>query len=220
MGNLLNINNPIISGINKVLSCILVCVLWLICCIPVFTIGTSTTALYYTVQKVIKNDRGYIISEFFKSFRTNFKQTTPVWLVMLAIALILIGDIRILQMIVNSGNAWGNVYVFFELLLLVEVIYAIYVFSFFARFKNITKEILKNAAILAVKHIGSTIKILFILLFGGIIIYIIPLSVFIIPVVIVWFISVVLEKIYYRYMSGEDKNAEDARNMEYNKKIV
>lgn len=215
MESLFSLENPIMLGIFKIMNCILICVLWIICCIPIFTIGTSTTALYYTVQKAIKNERGYLISGFFRSFRENFKQTTPVWIVMMIIALIFWLDIKIMQSVVNNGYTWGNIYIVFEVLIFVEIVYAIYVFSYFARFKNSTKAVLKNSSILAVKHMGSTVAISLILLFTTIIIYILPVAVFIMPIIGIWFISMILEKIYYQYMSEEDKLQEDLRNMKY-----
>lgn len=213
MGNLFSLDNPIMSGILKAMNCILICLIWIICCLPVITIGTATTALYYTVQKVLKNDRGYAATEFFKAFRTNFKKTLFMWIFMLLAAVIFIGDILILKMYAQNGYLWANVYFLFEVLLAVEVIYAIYVFSYCARFSNTTGAILKNSAILAIRHLGTTFAIALILLASFLVIYILPVSIFIVPIVTVWFISIPLEKVYFRYMDEEDKSAENERNM-------
>jgi uncharacterized membrane protein YesL len=217
MGNFFSIDNPIMSGILKVMNCILICLLWIICCLPIVTIGTATTALYYTIQKVIKNDRGYAASEFFKSFRSNFKKTILIWLLMLLAAVIFIGDILILKMYAQAGYLWANVYFLFEFALALELIYSIYVFSYCARFTNTTKAILKNSAILAIRHFGTTMKIIVILGASFVIVFILPVSFFIIPIVAIWLISIPLEKLYFKYMDEADKQAEQERNMEYYK---
>ena len=34
--------------------------LWLVCSLPIFTMGAATTALYYTCLKVIRGEEGYV----------------------------------------------------------------------------------------------------------------------------------------------------------------
>lgn len=46
-----NWDNIVFQMLGKLVDCVWVSILWVICCIPVFTIGASTTALYYTVHK-------------------------------------------------------------------------------------------------------------------------------------------------------------------------
>ncbi len=59
-------------------------VLWAVCCLPVVTVGASTSALYYVSLKMAKNREGYLGKSFLKAFKDNFAQSTAVWLIMLA----------------------------------------------------------------------------------------------------------------------------------------
>ena len=63
------------SGIMRVLSkiCDIVClnVLWLVCSLPIITIGASTTALYTVMLKLVKNEEGYIFKGFLHAFKLN-----------------------------------------------------------------------------------------------------------------------------------------------------
>lgn len=52
-------------------------VLWMLCCLPVVTLGAASTAAYYAAAKVIRRKTGKIYSEFFSSFRRNFRQSVP-----------------------------------------------------------------------------------------------------------------------------------------------
>ena len=72
-------------------------ILMLICCIPIFTIGASVTAMYYVAFKMVKNEEGYITKSFFKAFRENFRQATPVWLVMLALLVFFWVDLSVIR---------------------------------------------------------------------------------------------------------------------------
>lgn len=49
-------------------SDLLLNLLWLICCIPVFTAGAATTAVYYVTLKLVRDDDGSTIKSFFHSF--------------------------------------------------------------------------------------------------------------------------------------------------------
>ena len=80
-----NWDNIVFQILGKLVDCVWVSILWVICCIPVFTIGASTTALYYTVHKSIRGDRGYTTRTFFGAFRDNFKAATLPYLIWLAV---------------------------------------------------------------------------------------------------------------------------------------
>ena len=46
-----NFDNKLFGALGKAVDCVILSVLWLVCCLPVITIGASSTALYYTVHK-------------------------------------------------------------------------------------------------------------------------------------------------------------------------
>ena len=89
-----NWDNIVFQMLGKLVDCVWVSILWVICCIPVFTIGASTTALYYTVHKSIRGDRGYTTRTFFGAFRDNFKAATLPYLIWLAVMIVLGCDIK------------------------------------------------------------------------------------------------------------------------------
>ncbi len=60
MRNLFNLDGPLMQLINKVVYSVYLNILWFICCIPIVTIGASTTALFYVTLKIAKNDEGNI----------------------------------------------------------------------------------------------------------------------------------------------------------------
>ena len=77
---LFNYDNPVWRFIGKLGDLVLLNLLWLICCIPVFTAGAATTAVYYVTLKLVRDDDGSTIKSFFHSFTQNFKQATAIWL--------------------------------------------------------------------------------------------------------------------------------------------
>lgn len=84
MAKLFSYDNPIWRFMGRVADVFLLTVLWAVCCLPVITVGASTSALYYVSLKMVKNNEGYLIKSFFKAFKDNFAQSTVIWIIMLA----------------------------------------------------------------------------------------------------------------------------------------
>ena len=89
MSNLFNLDGPVLQFINKIVYSVYLNILWFICCIPVVTIGASTTALFYVTLKMSKNEEGNLTKAFFHSFRENLKQATIIWLILLFLGIVL-----------------------------------------------------------------------------------------------------------------------------------
>ena len=68
-------------------------ILFLVCSLPIFTIGASFTAMYYVTLKLAENEEGYIARGFLKSFKQNFKQATIIWLILLFFGIVLVLDL-------------------------------------------------------------------------------------------------------------------------------
>ena len=90
-----NIDNKFFRALNKLVDMVILSFCWIISCIPVFTIGAASTALYDTSRRVIHRDEGYVWRGYWHAFKVNFKQATKAWLVQLIILIVLLGDIYI-----------------------------------------------------------------------------------------------------------------------------
>ena len=142
-------------------------VLWFICCIPIFTIGASTTALYYTSFKIAKDEGSYITKMFFHSFKQNFRQATVIWLIMLVTGLIIGADAILLYRL--RATSTGTVAVIWTLLLAClfacMIAYAIvlaYIFPLLSIASNTTANMFKNAFLIGTHYLFVTILIFFI----------------------------------------------------------
>lgn len=68
---LLDTEGPVLGFADKTGQLIVLSALWLLGCIPVVTIGTSSAALYYAVIKSVRRGQGHAAAEFLKSYRAN-----------------------------------------------------------------------------------------------------------------------------------------------------
>lgn len=215
MNRIFNMDNGFFRGVSKIVDCIYLSAIFLLTCIPIFTIGAALTALYYTVQKALKNDRGYVGGEYWHAFKTNFKQSTCIWLIVLLIGVVLMGDVRILKIMEEAGNPMGKGYIFFQVLLVLIALWCSYLFPYVARFENTTKAIMKNAVYMAVLNLPRTFLVLVYMVIAGLMVYIIPITIMLVPALFTWMQNLTLEKVFRKYMNEEDRIAEDEMNREY-----
>ncbi len=213
--NIFNLEGGLMRSISKFTDCICLSLLFLVCCIPVFTIGTAISALYYTVYKVIRHDRGYLFQEYVSAFRDNFKQTTPVWLVVMAIGALLGADLYAVMGFTAPESPFRLLAYLFLMGFLVLFAWTAYLFPYMSRFENTRKQCMKNAILLTIAHLPTTIAVIGVaaaVLFG---MYMIFPFIIMLPAVCSWIQSFFLERVFRKYMSKEDREAEDERNREY-----
>ena len=133
---------------TKIFNIFWLSILWLLCCIPVITIGASTIALYYVMLKLVKDEETTVTREFFHSFKQNFLQSLPVTVIVLVVA---------------QGASF--MYGFCIVLGIICAAVFSYVFPLLAKFENTVKKTFENGARLAASHIGQTLVITVVNLF-------------------------------------------------------
>ena len=157
MNNLLNPDNPVMQFITKLVNAVYLNILWLLCCLPIFTIGASTTALFYVTLKMVKNEEGNITKAFFHSFKENLKQGTIIWLILLGLGIIFGIDGYVLYHM-RFENAFCTICT--ALFIVAVIAYAIvlmYIFPLLARFNNTTLSMFKNSIMIGMRFLLCTV---------------------------------------------------------------
>jgi uncharacterized membrane protein YesL len=132
--------------------------LWFVCCLPVITIGASTTALYSVMQKVVRDQEDRLTPSFFRAFRDNFRQATVIWLILAAFGAFLGLDAYILLHLRtgSAGAFWTVLTAVLAVLAAFYVVELLYVFPLLARFENTTFALMWNAVITGVHFLIVT----------------------------------------------------------------
>ena len=216
MGSIFSVDNKFFSGLSKIVDAVFVSVLWLIFCIPVFTIGAATTALYGTVHKSILRGHGYLFPTFWNYFKENFKISTKMWIVFMIIYTVLLGDCYIVWAIGQQDQTVKSFIFFFLIMLVFVTIWVIYAFAYVTRFENTAKETLKNSGLMAIANLPSSLIILIVTGILGAVLFFIPILLFIMPVGSMCVYNPVLEKVFRKFMSDEDvaKEVEDDQGID------
>lgn len=153
MNQIFSIDNRFIQLLNKIFCAAWLNILWFLCCIPVFTIGASTTALYYVSFKLVRNEEGNITKQFFTAFRSNFKKATLIWLPLLGLGILFGIDGYVLYHIRLENVFWTLCGAVLICAGVVYLIVLLNVFPLFARFENTIPATFKNALVMGLRYL-------------------------------------------------------------------
>ena len=206
-------DNPVAHALARFLDFIMLNIIFVICSLPIITIGASTTAMYTVMLKIVKNEEGYIVKGFFQAFKENFKMSTIAWLIILPINLIIYWNIYLSNYLPVFSNAFM---VFFFILGMVSLFGCVYVFPLIARYENPLKATFKNAFLLAVARLPFTILL--------VIIHVVPVFITILDgqtliigilvwlgigfSLVAWLSSIVLRRVFVIFEEKEDEKDE------------
>lgn len=155
--NFFNENNIIFVALNKIGDIILANLLFILCSIPLVTIGPSLTALYHCMLRTVNGNNNGTVKTFFRAFRQSFRQSLIVWLGLVVVGLLLFLDTRFL---LQTGSDTGKIFYYLSgIVLALVVILALYIFPVIAAFTNTLRNLLKNAFLFAFMHFPSTLTI-------------------------------------------------------------
>ncbi len=198
--------------LDRLTDTVFLSLIFLLFSVPIFTMGAAMTALYYTVNKVQKHSRGYLLQEFTGAFRRNFRQATLTWLLFLAAGAVLCGDLFYVVKGMQASPLGAFLNVFFIVLLVLLLLYGGYVFPYIARFEDSIRVTLKNCALIAIMNFPVSVLVLLLLLGSVLLIWLFfPLAI-LVPAGMTSLQGDLLEKVFRKYMSEEDKEREDALN--------
>ena len=101
MRDLFDQEGPLLRALTDLSTLVFLNILTLLFSIPIVTAGAALAAMHYVIIEMIEERGGSLPGEFWKRFKENLKNATPIWLIMLAAAVFLYVDYRI----ISSGQA-------------------------------------------------------------------------------------------------------------------
>ncbi|MBS6766004.1 MAG: YesL family protein [Clostridium sp.] len=197
---------------SRIIDMVGITFLWIIGCIPIVTILTSTSSMYHTTVKCIRYERGKVFEEFKEAYKKNFKQGVPLT-VLYGIIGAVIGfiDYRVFA-IMQSRTTAAFILAFGMLILtvlyLINVLWLIPVFS---RFTNTFGKIIQLNYVIAVRNIIRCIPMLLILIISVILILASFPLVIIFPSLAMLLISYLSEPGLHKYMPKQEEDNGDWR---------
>ena len=133
-------------------------ILWLLCSLPIVTIGPASTAMYYSMVKCVRHGRSHVSREFFGAFKSNFMPALKAWLVFLIPMLLWLFNLLINRQSDPEGIRMLTKLSFW---LIVPLCFPLsWLFAYISRFENSLGDTLKYSLFLSVKNFMRTITML------------------------------------------------------------
>ncbi len=155
MGRFFDMDSGLMRFLTRLADLMILNLLFLLTCIPIFTIGASCTAMYYVTLKMVRDEDAYIARSYFRSFRQNFKQATLMWLIVLAFLVVVVLDFLILH--ASKGTMASVMRVGVIAASVFAGMVLTYLFPVLARFYNNIRRTFLNAFLMSIRHLPQTI---------------------------------------------------------------
>lgn len=206
MKGIFNLDGPFYKWGTEIADIMILSLLWIVCSLPIFTIGASTTALFYVYGKKVRGEDPYIFQHFFKSFKENFKQST----VLTFLLGLLWTSVYLYYQILTKGDAKIWLWVMGIFFMVQVAIVTIYLFPVLSRFDLPIKNLVVLVFVFGNKHLITTVAcgVLFV---GGVLLVFSasPFSIFA-PGIYGLLASYFLQRVFTKYIEllPKDENEE------------
>jgi len=203
-------DSPLISKANTAADFMFLNIVYLVCCLPIVTIGPASAAMAGVTAAFIRGDASGV-AVFWKLFCCNLKSFLFPWLGIMALGVMILFDAYLLFAHHVSGV------VFFAIVLaLLLVIYAMilaHVFMIHARFECGFRYMISNSVLLTLAHPLRTVLILIIRLLPFACFFFWPqMFVFMTPVWLLCYCSLggyvsvrIMQPVYDRLLNSKEK---------------
>lgn len=156
MGNLFRYDNKFFEVLGKITDIVILNLLCIIACLPIITIGASITATYSVAMQMVKGKEPYVVKEFIKRFKENFKTSTIAWTIMLIIGGVLLFDFYISRLVLNESIS-KVLQLIFTMISIIYIFTLTYLFPMISKFENTIKNTMINSTLIAIQNLPYTL---------------------------------------------------------------
>lgn len=143
-------DSQIMVVLSRICDLVILNVVFVLTCIPLFTIGPALAALNDVCFRLDTSREGKLLPTYFRAFRENFLQGTLLWLLLL-----LMGAASCVNMArfsaIGGSVGFGLCLLSMGVLILILLVHS-YVFPLLSRYRNTTLGTLRAALLLALGH--------------------------------------------------------------------
>lgn len=153
-------DGPLFHFLSRLWDMLKLNILWVLCSLPLVTVGAATAAAFTITLKMVDDREGYVAREFLKAFRANLKQGIPAGILNIVFAYALYLDFQLFHAV--EGNP-----IWFLILGIAGTVmcigYFLYTYALMARYENTLIATIKNSMEISIKYFGRTVFLIVIL---------------------------------------------------------
>lgn len=145
MANLWHPDSPFMQKMTSITNLLILNILWILCSLPVITMGAATTAMYSVLFAYRRKETDSVLKPFFSAFKKNFLRSTLCWLVLVILTVALVYDALLL-----IYGAENEIFLCIPVIItaILVVITGVYLFPQIAMFENKPLAMVKNGLLL------------------------------------------------------------------------
>lgn len=152
MKSMLSYDSPLMTMMRGVGNTMLINIMFLLCCIPVVTIGAAWTALFAAGRVLIED--GPCIRTYCKSFLTSLKRATLAWLILLPCLLLSVVAAVLVWRLRMAGMPLGQMSLVISVIAIALVLSIVTMtFLFYSRFECTLMQLLKNGIYMTIGYL-------------------------------------------------------------------
>ncbi len=157
MKNILSYDSKFMKTLEHVADTMLLNILFLLCCLPVFPIGAAWCGLFAGCRALSEDTTPFRC--FFKGFRSSFKRATLAWVILLPLLLLLAYTAYAVWVFMKMNFTMALFTFIVSLIALATALCVTnMVFLFYSRFECTLRQLLKNGLFMHLSHmIRSTL---------------------------------------------------------------
>ena len=148
---LFDADKPLMRGLSAIADLLILNLLTILCSIPVITAGPAIIALFTTVIRMVRNEDGSLVRDYFRAFSANLKLGILFWIFLLICMGLLYFDYLAAQ---AYAPVMSPVIAAMGVLVLAV---SFYIFGLLARYADTLKVTIKKAIFLAVGYFPRTL---------------------------------------------------------------
>ena len=154
MKNFFDIDGPFMRAMRDLMYLVVLNLLTLLCCVPIVTSGAALAAMHYVMMQMVEGTEGHIAKTFFKQFKANLRNATPIALIYIAAGVLLFFEFRAANQ--AGSNAKGIIVCIYALIFILLSLF-VWVFPLTAKFVYSISAVFHNALYLVVSKLPRTI---------------------------------------------------------------
>lgn len=155
-------DNRFIGVINRIGQAIILNIWFLLCSIPIVTLGASLSAFYYAMAKTVRRERSYPTREFFGAFKRNLKNGCIYSVIIIAVAVFAyISRDYYLAEFAQSGSRYSMIATLIcDLVFIILALFTVYVFPLMSRFNLDIRKLAQLTVNILARHLLTTLGLI------------------------------------------------------------
>ncbi|MEZ7897409.1 MAG: DUF624 domain-containing protein [Flaviflexus sp.] len=158
------------NGLTLVTDTVIINVMFLLCSLPIVTIGAAATGAHAALIKQVRDEGSSPARLFWKGFKSNFGKATILWLAIVAFAALFAWEIWAIGIMELEGLGFAITTLVLTGIILIAG-FAVWCFAYLSQFRATLPETIKASAFLAFRYLPRTLVCLALLLVQPLILF-------------------------------------------------